>query len=149
MNTPPATPQFDVENFKAIYQTFDSNTLLRLPWVYSPDIAFRDPVHQLQGLAALKDYFEGFCKPDTQCSFVFLNQLVSSEQAFFQWQMHYRHPDLKQGAPLRLNGGSLIKFNSQIYYHEDFYDMGAMIYQHIPLLGWAVKKINARLASPQ
>lgn len=147
MITQPIHSLFDVENFKALYQTFNSNTLLRLPWVYSPDIAFKDPIHQLQGLAALTAYFEEFCNPDTQCSFEFRNQLVSDGQAFFQWQMHYRHPSLKKGKMLTLDGGSLIKFNSHIYYHEDFYDMGAMIYQHIPVLGWALKKVNARLAN--
>lgn len=146
MQTPPTNTPFNMENFTAIYQRFDSNTLLRLPWVYSPDIVFKDPIHELQGIEALKNYFARFCNADTQCSFVFLNQLVTDEQAFIQWQMHYRHASLQQGKILTLNGGSLIKFNSHIYYHEDFYDMGAMIYQHLPLLGWAVKKINARLA---
>src|SRR6187402_2233524 len=112
MNRPPSNTSFDVENFKALYKTFNSDTLLRLPWVYSPDITFRDPIHQLQGLPALSSYFAGFCSPDIQCSFEFTHQLVCEQQAFFQWQMHYRHPGLKQGEPLTLNGGSLIKFSS-------------------------------------
>jgi hypothetical protein len=60
--------------------------------------------------------------------------------------MHYAHPSLANGKPLVLNGGTLIKFNAQITYHEDYYDMGAMVYQHIPVIGWAVNKINARIA---
>lgn len=39
------------------------------------------------------------------------------------------------------------QIDSRITHHEDFYDMGAMIYQHVPVLGWAVKKINSRLVS--
>jgi hypothetical protein len=139
-------PTFDIEQFKRLYQTFDSHTLAYLPQLYSPTIIFKDPVHQLNGISALSDYFSGFCNSETKCQFEITNQIVAKDQAFFQWQMYYQHARLKSGQNLTLNGGTLIKFNSKIVYHEDFYDMGAMIYQHLPLLGWAVKKINSRIA---
>ena len=136
---------FNIDKFKTLYQTFDANTLKQLPNLYSEAIIFKDPIHELQGLAALSQYFAGFCSPDTQCSFQFTNQIVAADQAFFQWQMHYRHPKLQNGRPLTLNGGTLIRFNSHITYHEDIYDMGAMIYQHLPILGWTIRKVNSRL----
>jgi hypothetical protein len=79
------------------------------------------------------------------CEFEFLDQLANDNQAFFRWRMHYYHPRLNAGQPLAVGGASLIKFNERIFYHEDFYDMAAMIYQHLPLVGWLVKKINARI----
>lgn len=136
----------DIEHFKQLYKTFSSDTPAQLPQLYHPAIIFKDPIHELKGLAALTDYFASFCNQGTQYRFEFTNEVISHDQAFLQWQMHYAHPNLANGKPLLLNGGTLIKFNTQIIYHEDFYDMGAMIYQHIPLLGWAVKKINARIA---
>jgi hypothetical protein len=145
---PPGThtnPVFDIAQFKQLYQTFDNRTVGKLPQLYSSSITFKDPIHQLEGLEALSRYFSSFCNPDTFCQFKFINEVVSNDQAFFQWIMHYSHPKLSAGKKLTLNGGTLIKFGSNIIYHEDFYDMGAMIYKHIPLLGWAVKKINARI----
>jgi hypothetical protein len=136
---------FDIAKFKQLYQTFDSNTLSQLPKLYDNSIVFKDPIHQITGIKPLTNYFATFCSPETQCQFDFINEVISDSQAFFHWQMHYSHPKLQAGKTLTLNGGTLIKFNSQITYHEDFYDMGAMIYQHIPVLGWAVKKINARI----
>lgn len=144
-----ANPVFDIEQFKQLYKIFDSHTLARLPKIYSPAIIFKDPIHQLQGIAALNQYFAGFCNPEMKCEFEIHNEIISHDQAFFQWRMHYQHPHIKSGKPLMLNGGTLIKFNSNIVYHEDFYDMGAMIYQHLPVLGWTVKKINARIAGAQ
>ena len=146
MSTQPSN-LFDVATFRSLYQSFDKETLERLPHFYSDDIFFKDPIHQLNGIEALTRYFASFCDPELACNFVFSNQLITEEQAFFQWDMHYRHPRLKNGEPLTLKGGTLIKFNSHIYYHEDLYDMGAMIYQHIPILGWAINKVNARLVS--
>ena len=138
---------FDVEAFKTLYTTFSSATLDRLPNLYSAYIKFKDPIHQLQGINELDSYFAGFFNTKMDCQFVFVNQIINSDQAFFQWQMHYRHPRLKAGKALTIDGGTLIKFNSHIYYHEDFYDMSAMLYQHIPVLGWVVKKINKSLVS--
>jgi len=137
---------FDIERFKQLYQTFDDDTLAHLHTIYSPSVVFKDPVHQLEGIIALSEYFSGFCNPETKCQFEFINQIVAEDQAFFQWTMHYQHRSLNAGAALNLNGGTLIKFNSKIIYHEDFYDMGAMVYQHLPVIGWAIKKINARIA---
>jgi hypothetical protein len=141
--------EFDTERFKQLYKIFDSYALARLPQIYSATIIFKDPIHQLQGIAALNQYFARFCNPEIKCEFEIHNEIISHDQAFFQWQMHYQHPRIKSGKPLTLNGGTLIKFNSKIVYHEDFYDMGAMIYQHLPVLGWAVKKINTRIARAQ
>jgi len=141
----PSNFTFDIEQFKQLYKTFDKQTLSKLPELYSSSVTFRDPVHQLNGLESLSRYFANFCNPETYCQFDFINEIVTSDQAFFQWKMHYSHPKLNSGKKLMLNGGTFIKFGSHIVHHEDFYDMGAMIYQHIPILGWAVKKINHHL----
>jgi hypothetical protein len=138
----PSSPEFDIPQFKQLYQTFDEHTVSKLPQIYSPTIIFKDPIHQLHGLEPLRRYFANFCQRETYCQFEFVNQIVGVDQAFFQWNMHYSHPKLNAGKRLMLNGGTLIKFESHITYHEDFYDMGAMIYRHLPVLGWAVKKIN-------
>ena len=136
---------FDIAQFKRLYHTFDYNTLKMLPTLYSQSIVFKDPIHQLTGIESLTRYFASFCNPDTRSEFEFVTELVTNDQAFFQWKMRYSHPKLNGGKQLLLDGGTLIKFNSNIIYHEDFYDMGAMIYQHVPILGWAVKKINQRM----
>jgi hypothetical protein len=143
---PSAITGFSIDRFKKLYQPFNATSLGLLDQVYSEDLVFKDPVHQLHGLTELHSYFSGFCTPEVYCEFEFLDQLTSDSQAFFHWRMHYRHPRLNAGQPLTLKGASLIKFNERIFYHEDFYDMGAMIYQHLPLVGWLVKKINTRIA---
>lgn len=139
-------PVFDTARFKQLYKKFDQETIRNLPDIYSPQINFKDPIHQLLGIPELSRYFAGFCSDELRCEFVIHNEVVAHDQAFFQWKMRYQHPNLASGKPLTLDGGTLIKFDSHITYHEDFYDMGAMIYQHVPVLGWAVKKVNARIA---
>ncbi len=145
---PSDNAEFNVADFKQLYKKFDSTTIANLSNIYCDTAVFKDPIHNVKGIEALREYFSGFCTPELQCEFEISNQIVAQGQAFFQWQMYYRHPRLKSGKALELNGGTLIKFDSKVFYHEDFYDMGAMIYQHIPVLGWAIKNINARMLEP-
>jgi len=41
---------------------------------------------------------------------------------------------------------ALVSKDDIIVYHKDYYDLGEMVYEHIPLLGFFVKKIKKRLA---
>ncbi|RYZ86355.1 MAG: nuclear transport factor 2 family protein [Moraxellaceae bacterium] len=137
--------EFDIEGFKKFYSTFDGTSVARLSEFYSPQVVFKDPIHSLQGLEQLQTYFNQFCSSSTKCGFIFHTLLTSGNQTFIHWQMTYSHPALNKGKDLTLNGSSLITFDSRIYHQEDFYDMGAMLYQHVPVLGWIVKKFNSRL----
>ena len=142
----PAKNTLDLELFKRLYSHFDQTNGDELMALYRQDVFFKDPIHELTGQAALTDYFTTFRRPGVSCRFEFINQVVGADQAFLHWKMHYQHPALQQGAALTLEGATLIKFTTQVFFHQDFYDMGAMIYQHVPLLGWAVNKINTRIA---
>ena len=46
-----------------------------------------------------------------------------------------------------MRGVSQLQFGEKgIYYHEDIYDMGALIYENIPLFGGGVRWLKQRLA---
>ncbi len=141
--TPTPTP---LDAFKHYYKAFDRQLFDGLDQVYSENVIFSDPVHQIHGLNALKQYFKEMCGNLTDCRFEFIDEIVNENSACFKWKMHYRHPSIKRNAPLTLTGMSLLKFSDKIEYHEDFYDMGAMLYEYIPVLGTAVKAIKSRLA---
>ena len=62
------------------------------------------------------------------------------------WTMFLRHPKLRSGETIRVEGASYLKTrNGRIYYHRDYFDMGAMLYEHLPLLGRVVNTIKHKL----
>lgn len=138
---------FDIDGFKHLYTPFNEATLSVLPVYYAPEIEFVDPIHKLSGLNELTTYFRGFCNPDLPTHFIFLETLACPDHAFLRWQMRYSHPKLSSGNPLSLEGTSFIKFRDTVYFQQDFYDMNAMIYQHLPLVGSLTGFINNRLKS--
>lgn len=148
------------DDFVSFYQAFSADSIANLGHLYAESVTFVDPVHEINGLESLKQYFDHLCGGEGASYFAITDVISTSKgvvsdvgeeqaSAFFRWQMTYSHPSLSSGKPLTLVGGSMIRFSDRIIYQEDFYDLGQMVYQHIPVLGWAVKKVKARLAGSQ
>lgn len=140
-----ATPDLLAE-LQAYYRNFLTADPEQLQRFYRPDVVFRDPVHEVEGLLAVRRYFEGMRDGLEDCRFEFDSGVLSSTSACLPWQMHFAHRALQGGKPLSLRGCSLLRFDQQIYFHEDFYDMGAMVYERVPLVGSLVRAIKSRIA---
>ena len=145
------------DDFVSFYQAFSVDSIANLGDLYAEDVVFIDPIHQVSGLKSLKQYFLHLCDGDGDSFFAITDVITSGEltatvsggverSAFVRWQMTYNHPSLSGGKSLKLVGGSMVRFGERITYQEDFYDVGQMVYQHIPVLGWAVKKVKKHLA---
>lgn len=136
-----------VENLCAFYRSLKLEDVPNLGKIYHDDVVFTDPVHEVKGLVDLKHYFNAICLDDVEYGFDIAHVMVSScqQQAFLQWDMHYRHPKLSNNRSLQLSGSSFIRFDERVTYQQDYYDLGAMIYEHIPIMGWLIKRIKQRL----
>ena len=62
------------------------------------------------------------------------------------WTLVFVHPRLNYGQRVEVEGTSLFKIaDSKITYQRDYYDMGAMLYENLPLIGPFIKLIRRRL----
>lgn len=141
-----------INDFKEYYSHFSSQDMNALANFYSSDLSFADPIHQIHGLDEVKHYFASMCDNLTECRFEFVGETIGDSSAWFKWVMHYRHPRLKSNAPLSLTGATYIKFSDtkegcRISSHEDFYDMGSMLYEHTPVLGRCVRWLKQQLVN--
>ncbi len=135
-----------LERLKDNFKDLQKADWSKLGEIYANDVLFKDPVHELRGLVSLEDYLSSMCTDLTDCRFEYLDQLVSGNSAYLKWEMHFKHPRLGQ-AVIDVRGVSHIHWTDKIDYHEDFYDLGAMLYERLPLLGSVTRWIKLRLAS--
>lgn len=138
-----------LENFKTFYDKLDKSTLNRafLETVYTQDIAFEDPFHQINGLDALHSYFAEMYENVKEISFDWIDSSSDGRQAFITWTMSYSHPFINRGKPVQVNGVSRLVFkDGRVSSHRDYFDGGQMLYEHIPALGMIVRKLKKRLA---
>lgn len=134
-----------LEHFKSFYQDMKKSNTIKLSDIYADDIVFKDPVHEVHGLANVMSYLEGSVTNVEQCRFEYLDELVGEGVAYIKWNMHYLHPSISKEVQT-VRGISHLHFTDKVTFHEDIYDMGAMVYEHIPLMGFATSIIKRRMA---
>ncbi|MGJ8688553.1 MAG: nuclear transport factor 2 family protein [Gammaproteobacteria bacterium] len=134
-----------LNEFKNFYQDGKETNIERLDRIYTQDIEFRDPVHSVLGILALKSYIKGLYANSHKITFEYTDDINNENCASINWLMHFQHPSIASGKEITLRGSTFVRFTDRIYYQEDFYDLGAMIYQHVPVLGSMVNFVNNRL----
>jgi len=127
------------------YSSFSASSMAQISTLYAKNVVFKDPIHEVKGLNDLHDYFLGMMKKTTTCEFEFLDY---SENSFYSWKMYFTHPKINGGQQVAVEGVSHIKVDEEshlITYQQDYYDMGAMLYEHLPVLGWSIDKLKSRM----
>lgn len=135
--------------FIGLYQQLDKQQLHRLPEVYAEHVVFTDPAHRIEGLAALGDYFAALYQRLAYCRFVITSQQQQGRQAWLGWTMTFSHPRLRGGEPVTVEGATRLEFDEtgKVCQHRDYFDLGAMLYEQLPLLGPVVRTIKMRLGA--
>lgn len=134
-----------IDEFKAFFRNLHQADLNGLEALYTPNIIFKDPVQEIRGRAQLQDYTASLCTNVTECRFEYLDELIAERSAYIKWIMHYRHPKLGKGL-ISVRGMTHVQFDEKgIYFHEDSYDLGALVYEQLPLLGVITRWLKRRM----
>lgn len=140
------TQQVALQQLVAFYQTLDSDKLPMLAQIYHTDICLADPVGEHQGLAVVERYFASLLENLRYCRFHITLIREFDTDALLLWRMEYAHPTLQRGADQSLEGSSYLQFrDGKVAFQRDYYDMGAMLYEKLPLLGTVISLVKKRL----
>lgn len=128
------------------YRGLHQGNLASLASIYAPDVVFEDPAHTLNGYDALQHYFHTLYQNVTQCTFCIDQAVIANDTAFISWRMQLAHPKLAQGKLREVKGSSQLTFDDAlVIYQRDYFDLGAMLYEAIPVLGGIIIQIKQRL----
>lgn len=138
-----------LDGFLAVYEQLGADNLDLLERIYSQEVHFCDPAHEIRGLDALRRYFAALYKNVDSVDFTFSRRHLSGDEAYLSWRMTLRHPRLARGRAIGVDGLSYLQFDDsgKVRYHHDYFDLGAMLYEHLPLLGSVIKTIKRRLGT--
>jgi hypothetical protein len=109
-----------LRRFARQFSALNKDNLQSLGELYSDDIHFTDPLHEVQGLAQLRDYFGELYANVSELRFDFhgFDQIGDCE-GYLRWVMSYRH--------------------------RDYFDAGALLYEHLPVLGRVIAWLKRRM----
>ncbi|BDX07260.1 nuclear transport factor 2 family protein [Planctobacterium marinum] len=139
-----------LDTFAQFYKALHKDNLHMLQDIYHQDIRFVDPVGQHEGLSVVESYFRHLLETTISCEFDIKHVVAHDSYAIARWEMILRHPKLSGGKVIKLDGTSeLIIKNDKIIQQTDFYDMGAMFYEHIPILSTLVRFVKNKIKNYQ
>lgn len=134
---------------RTFFSELSHSTLDLVDAFYSDDAHFCDPIVDMRGVDKIRNYYRGLYQAVQEIRFEFGEAVEDSSSVALPWLMHLRAAKLKGGAPITVAGISHLTFDevsNKATYHRDYFDMGAFVYEHVPLLGSAVKFAKSRLA---
>ncbi|TPV53710.1 nuclear transport factor 2 family protein [Aestuariibacter sp. GS-14] len=120
-----------------------------LDTIYHPETVFKDPIATHTGIESVKRYFGHLLDSTRECRFEIHHFAEFAAQqseydAIVEWTMHLVLNNAN--SPIHVDGVSLLKLkNERVIYHRDYYDMGEMVYEHIPILKRVILYIKKRL----
>lgn len=116
--------------------------------IYSDDVVFIDPIAEHKGIVAVEGYFSRLLHNAKYCQFVIHSKDQTTDGNFVvNWTMSFTSTKMNKGKPIDVDGLTVLKLsNNKIVFHRDYYDLGQMIYQNIPILGRIIKRIKRSLS---
>ena len=136
-----------ISRFSTYYATLDTQPPSALAALYHTNAVLIDPFGQHQGLSAIQGYLSHLLANVDHCRFTLDAPLCEGQRFAVAWTMHWSHPRLAGGKALQLAGSVVTVEDERIIHQRDYYDAGEMLYEHLPLLGWAVRGAKRRVRS--
>jgi limonene-1,2-epoxide hydrolase len=132
-----------VLRFKRLFERLDPEVPMPLEEVYAPAVRFEDPLHRVEGIEALRTYFNRLNARILSAEFVFGEEVVAQGGAALSWTMTVRLRRPRQ--TVVVEGLSLLRFEERITWQRDYFDVGGMVYERLPLLGGLLRTLRKAL----
>ncbi len=130
-----------------ITQLTDPGWERRFEKVYAHNIHFSDTLALIEDSNTLKAYFADLVNADTEVSVNILAQQLRGQDGYLIWEMRTSFTPVFATKHSHSIGVTHLRFNAagEVILHQDFWDSATGFYQHVPVLGRAVRGVNARL----
>ena len=112
---------------------------------YSDDACFKDPFNEVRGSTAIRAVFEHMFAQLDDVHFRVTGSWHASDSVMLAWDFEFRFKGSKTAHCVA--GVSQLGFadDGRINAHRDFWDPAEGLYQHLPLIGAALRWLKRRM----
>lgn len=132
-----------LDKFKDYFTDMDLSNNTALDEIYSDNVVFIDPIHKIQGLENLVQYFEKLNSNLIAGSFFFTDESITDNKAYLSWEMNLELKRPKKN--IIASGISVLTIDTKIIHHRDYFDAGELFYEHVPILGSIIRLLKNKL----
>lgn len=133
------------EKIRLLFQSLNRHKIDELDAFYAPHIRFIDPAGETQGIGSLKAYMRRMYDNVIAIRFDFEQEFVDGDHHIFMWTMYLTSKNLNKKQSYSITGSSVFHFDPQtnlVDFHRDYFDLGELIYEKIPVLGALISPIK-------
>jgi SnoaL-like domain len=138
-----------VSRFSQFFSDFSPESVgARVDATYADDVWFNDTLKTVRGRSALRSYLLHSAQAVQSCRVQILDSWFNErDDCFVRWVMTIRFKRFRRGVDTRTVGISHLRFDSQglVQFHQDFWDSSSGLFEHVPVLGTAIRWIKSRL----
>lgn len=134
-----------MQRLQDLFERLVSEQEMPLEDVYTDDVSFRDPFHVIDGRDALRAYFERLNENVKSCTFTYHDVIEDEARGVVTWTMKLETRRGPRGV-IAVDGATHLTYkDGKIASHRDYFDAAQMVYEHVPLLGGAIRQIKKRM----
>lgn len=127
------------------FETLSPESLPTLMALYASDACFKDPFNDVQGVAPIEHIFKHMFHQVQAPQFKVTSVIASQDAVFMAWVFSFG----AQHTRSQINGSThfLLNADGKIIVHRDYWDAAQELYEHVPVLGWVLRRIRRRLSA--
>lgn len=136
-----------VARVATFYERLAPDRLAQLDVVYTQDVRFTDPFHDVHGLPAVRAIFRRMYERLHEPRFVVCDGLAEGSQGFVTWEFRFAWRDDGR-APVCVRGASHLRFaaDGRVAVHRDYWDAAGELYAQLPAVGGLMRWLRRRIA---
>ncbi len=156
MNPSPALPPQEtgphaqaLADLVQFFEYLTPDSMAQLSRHYDPDVRFKDPFNEVQGLAQVEDIFRHMFVQLEQPRFIVRERVLQGQQAFLTWDFVFRFRRYDTTTLQTVRGATHLVFNDQglATLHRDYWDAAEELYEKLPVVGGLMRWLKARARS--
>ena len=145
MTENPMKYQRALDDYIEYYQTLNPRSIRLIEKLAEPNMRFKDPFNDVQGIDAVERIFEHMFENTKDPKFEVEDYAWGKDgrTAYLKWVFRYEF----SGKARHIVGMSEVMFSNQskVMSHIDHWDAGEQFYEHIPLLGRLIRFVKSKL----
>jgi len=132
------------EKYRTFLEGLTAEKLHHLTEYVAPDVRFRDPFHDISGLARMQGIFQKLFDKVKGSKFNIINHAITGRVVFFQWRLN----GILYGHTWTIEGMTRIAFNEEekVTQHIEYWDAASQIYERFPVIGPLLRFFRRRIS---
>jgi len=135
-----------VDRLVQFFEQLTPQQVSQLSALYAPDVFFKDPFNEVQGLAEIERIFAHMFVALDAPHFIVRERVLQGQQAFLTWDFRFRFKRFDTQSWQTVRGATHLVFNDAglVTLHRDYWDAAEELYEKLPWVGGLMRWLKRR-----